>query len=222
MQCNKAWFCNLHGGHWICRYDKIFICGYAGSCQNDNFLCNQLRKLDLSPGMYLNGISKTESAYYRHLFHSSTFLVYLQNNANHTGPDLGHNCVSRCPGTSLQWRHNERDGVSNHRRLDYLLKRLLSRRSKKTSKLRVTGLCEWNPPMTGGFPPQKASSAENVSIWWCHYVMMLAIGTHSANYNLDMFSSKLLLLSMVSEPSLNWCRHLKWPTSHRISRHFEY
>ena len=38
------------------------------------------------------------------------------------------------------WRHNERDGVSNHRRLDCLHNRLFRRRSKKTSKLRVTGL----------------------------------------------------------------------------------
>ena len=40
---------------------------------------------------------------------------------------------------SLQWRHNERDGVSNHWRLDCLLSRLFSCGSKKTSKLRVTG-----------------------------------------------------------------------------------
>ena len=47
----------------------------------------------------------------------------------------------------LQWRHNERDGVSNHQRLDCLLNRLLRYRSKKTSKLRVTGLCEGNSPV---------------------------------------------------------------------------
>ena len=55
-------------------------------------------------------------------------------------------------GTILQWRHNECDGVSNHRRLDCLLNRLFRRRSKKTSKLRVTGLCEGNSPLTGEFP----------------------------------------------------------------------
>ena len=42
---------------------------------------------------------------------------------------------------SLQWRHNERDGVSYHQPHDCLLKRLFRRKSKKTSKLRVTGLC---------------------------------------------------------------------------------
>ena len=46
--------------------------------------------------------------------------------------------------SALRWRHNERDGVSNHQRLDCLLSRLFRRRSKKTSKLRVTGLCEEN------------------------------------------------------------------------------
>ena len=65
---------------------------------------------------------------------------------------------------ALQRRHNECDGVSNHRRLDGLLNRLFRRISKKTSKPRVTGLCEGNSPMTGEFPAQRASNAENVSI----------------------------------------------------------
>ena len=44
-----------------------------------------------------------------------------------------------------------------------------TRRSKKTSKLCVTGLCEGNSPVTGEFPTQRASNAENVSIWWRHH-----------------------------------------------------
>ena len=72
---------------------------------------------------------------------------------------------------SLQWRHNERDGVSSHRHLDWLLNRLFRRRSKKTSKLGVTGLCWGNPPVTDGFLSQRASNAENASIWWHHYVI---------------------------------------------------
>ena len=71
---------------------------------------------------------------------------------------------------SLQWRHNERDGVSNHQPHDCLLKHLFRRRSKKTSKLRATGLCERNSPVTGEFPAQRVSDAENVSIWWRHHV----------------------------------------------------
>ena len=60
---------------------------------------------------------------------------------------------------TLQWRHNEHDGVSDHQPHDCLLKSLFRRRSKKTSKLRVTGLCEGNSPVTGEFPAQRASNA---------------------------------------------------------------
>ena len=42
---------------------------------------------------------------------------------------------------SLHWRHNDHDGISSHQPHGYLLNRLFRRRSKKTSKLRVTGLC---------------------------------------------------------------------------------
>ena len=34
---------------------------------------------------------------------------------------------------------------------------------------RVTGICEGNSPVTSGFPAQRASNAENVSIWWRHH-----------------------------------------------------
>ena len=50
--------------------------------------------------------------------------------------------------STLQWRHNERDGVSNHRRIDCLPNRLFRSRSQKTSKLCVTGLWERNSPVT--------------------------------------------------------------------------
>ena len=50
----------------------------------------------------------------------------------------------------LQWRHNEHDGVSNHWHIDCLLKHLFRHRSKKTSKLRVTGLCEGNSSLRKG------------------------------------------------------------------------
>ena len=43
------------------------------------------------------------------------------------------------------------------------------RRSKKTWKLRVTGLCVGNSPVTGEFPAQRASNAEDVSIWWRYH-----------------------------------------------------
>ena len=58
------------------------------------------------------------------------------------------------------------------------------RRSKKTSKPRVTVLCAGNSPVTDEFPTQRASNAENVSIWWRHR----AQGTHAIDqsYNSTM------------------------------------
>ena len=47
---------------------------------------------------------------------------------------------SSCLFLPLRWCHNGRDSVSNHQPHDCLLNRLFRRRSKKTSKLRVTGL----------------------------------------------------------------------------------
>ena len=72
---------------------------------------------------------------------------------------------------SLKCQYNKHDAVSNHRLFDCLLNCLFRCRSKKTSKLHVTGLCEGNPPMTGGFPPQRASNAGKASIWWCHRIL---------------------------------------------------
>ena len=43
------------------------------------------------------------------------------------------------------------------------------RKSKKTSKLRVSGLCKGNSPVTDEFPAQMASNAEKVSIWCRHH-----------------------------------------------------
>ena len=63
---------------------------------------------------------------------------------------------------ALQLRHNERESFANDWCLDCLPKRLFRRRSKKTSKLRVAGLCEGNPQVTGGFLSQRASNAEDV------------------------------------------------------------
>ena len=72
--------------------------------------------------------------------------------------------------STLHWRHNERDGISNRQPHDCLLNCLFRRWSNKTSKLHVTDLCVGNSPVTGEFPTQKASNAENVSIWWRHYI----------------------------------------------------
>ena len=77
-----------------------------------------------------------------------------------------------CMDDPLHWRHNWRNGVSNHQPHHCLLNRWFRRRSKKTSKLRVTGLWAGKSSVTGEFPAQMASNAENVSIWWRHHAFM--------------------------------------------------
>ena len=79
---------------------------------------------------------------------------------------MASNCAAIISCISLLWRHNGRDGVSNHQPHDCLLKRSFRPRSKKTSKLRVTGLCVGNSPLTGQW-------RGNVSIWWRHHLMLL-------------------------------------------------
>ena len=92
---------------------------------------------------------------------------------------IGGQCRGKCDKASggqvnfwldtLQWRHDEREGVSNHQPHDCLLNRLFRHRWQKTSKLRVTGLCEGNSPVTNEFPAQRPSNADSVSIRWRHH-----------------------------------------------------
>ena len=86
-----------------------------------------------------------------------------------------HSMVMPLLFRASQWRHNGLDSVSNHLPHDCLLNRLFRRRSKKTSKLRVTGLCVGISPGTGEIPTQR------VSIWWRHHglTVWLAIDFHS-------------------------------------------
>ena len=90
-------------------------------------------------------------------------------NGNHTLRNTPNIRVIYGHSVTLKWRYNERDGVPKHQRPDCLLNRLFRSRSRKTSKLSVSGLCEGNSPMTGEFPAQRASNGENVSIRWRHH-----------------------------------------------------
>ena len=91
-------------------------------------------------------------------------------------------------GIALHWRHNDHGGVSNHQPHGWLLNRLFRRRSKKTSKLRVTGVCTGNSPGTGEFPAQMASNAENVTIGWRrhgNYMKRFSIANHCSTYGTE-------------------------------------
>ena len=112
---------------------------------------------------------------------------------------------------TLQWRHNERDGVSNHQPHDCLLNRLFRHRSNKTSKLRVTGLCEGNSPVTNEFPAKRASNAENVSIWWRHHEdnLILCFGrTKFCESELEMGVRRFPILLEIPQLPDKWLKKI--------------
>ena len=99
-----------------------------------------------------------------------------------------YSSVNRNVGSAMSAKHYSKvicKGISSQLLLDCLLNSIFRRRSKKTLKLRVTGLCEGNPPYTGGFSSQGASNAENFSIWWRHHGTMHKLHTLSSwtNWN---------------------------------------
>ena len=98
-------------------------------------------------------------------------------------------CFAWCDYITLQWRHNDLDGVSNHQPQDSFLMHVF--RSKKISTLRVTCLCEGNSPVTGECLAQRASNAENVSIWWRHHVILLGLYSISGKTSYHQISGSL-------------------------------
>ena len=74
------------------------------------------------------------------------------------------NCACWWLSIALQWRRIEGNGVSNHQSLDCSLNHVFRRWSKKTSTLRVTGLCEGNLPVDS--PHKGPVTRKNASIWW--------------------------------------------------------
>ena len=114
---------------------------------------------------------------------------------------IGKYCMVLWHSTSdtLRWRNDGRDSVSNHQPRDCLLKRLFRRRSKKITKLRVTGLCAGNSPGTGEFSAQMASNAKNVSIWWRHHVIRQFMLLMSVSDIYQLYPIWLLMRSEIHE-----------------------
>ena len=146
-----------------------------------------------------------------------------------TGPWSNHTVIVPGPvkWSSLQWRHNGRYGVSNHQHLDCLLNRLFKRRSKKTSKLRISGLWVGNSPVTGEFPAQMASNTENVFIRWRHHgirvksagVLLLSWINFNANMD-DYIHYKVWDEITYPFPNFNGCAVEVWERISNFIPHF--
>ena len=74
-----------------------------------------------------------------------------------------------------------------------------------------------NSPGTGEFPAQMASNAENVSIWWCHHVIIWIYGSFAEFEMLWNFLARILpvclwcivqIMNSLSPSDVIWC--LQW------------
>ena len=87
--------------------------------------------------------------------------------------------IGMLQNTSLQWRHNDRNGVSNHQPHECLLNGLFRPRSKKASKLRVTGLCAGNSPVNSphkGPVTRRMFPFDDVIMCTCHNSTTTVVG----------------------------------------------
>ena len=162
----------LRQGHWYLMDMCMCLC-YADHkyveyewCIRSYCPAGNWKNLILEPRI------QTDCSHFIHI------TIHLRNYSTSNNACIGNfcACVFGClywslifSRATLRWRHNGFDSVSNHQPHHCLLNRLFRRRSKETSKLRVTGLCAENSPGTGEFSAQMASNAESVSIWWRHH-----------------------------------------------------
>ena len=92
-----------------------------------------------NPGLHLQRdyMSPIPSTIYEHIIQILWKVVLYQCRFHWSNQATSH---------TLHWRHNGHDCVSNHQPQDCLLDLFFRRRSKRTPKLRVTGLCAGNSP----------------------------------------------------------------------------
>ena len=92
-----------------------------------------------------------------------------------------------------------------------LLNRFLRCRSKKTSKLRVTGLCKGNSPVTGELLAQRGSNAENISIWWRHLDIKCVFCWGWAPSILPLSSQCIAFRVLIKQPRWVWVNKSQIP-----------
>ena len=114
---------------------------------------------------------------------------------------------------ALRWRHNGRDSVSNHQLHHCLLNRLFRHRSKKTPKLRVTGLCAGNSshkwPVTRKMFPFDDVIMGNSSVFVSNWVTTVLHLQSSISFGGDFFLKNHTLFPMLIR--FPWRRWLSQP-----------
>ena len=113
------------------------------------------------------------------------------------GPSSSFSLIRDSPvglwtGIPLHWRHNGCDRVSNHQPHDCLLNRLFRHRSKKTLKLRATGLCAGNSPVPGRTNGQWRGKCFHLMT--SSFSLLVSIGSWDARVrNLEVISLRRLV-----------------------------
>ena len=134
--------------------------------------------------------------------------IYVDN-TQFTHSELAHSLHHQ---VSLGYRHNGPDSVSNHQPDDCLFNRLFRRRSKNTSKLRVTGLCAGISPGTG--------YTETVSIWWRHHVEGTSRLWHG-NQLCTLRSFVTYRQNLFNDQLLRICFWIRYPTKSKYTTTFK-
>ena len=176
--CYHVWIYHILWRQWYTFHMKYFMtnatCDFPGIFRVTGLLCGEftcprwISRTNASDAERWWVNNREASDLRCHRAHYDVVVMSNTGNAGY-GHKLPHGWHITNDRPTLPWRHNEHDGVSNHQPRYCLLNRLFRHRSKKTSKLRVTGLCAWNSPATDEFPAQRDSNTENVSIWWRHH-----------------------------------------------------
>ena len=120
---------------------------------------------------------------------------------------------------SLQWRHNDYCSVSNHQPHGCLLNRLFRRRSKKTSKLRVTGLCARNSPGPVNSPhkgpvTRKMFPFDDVIMLIINEVSWQSPGNNRKMLNTSMLDMGLKSVKSILQPKCQWVNYRKSQSKH--------
>ena len=123
--------------------------------------------------------------------------------------------------STLRWRHYGRDGVSNHQPHDCLLNRLFRRRSKKTSKLRVTGHLMTSSDIGRKLPCHESTSAwRGLLPWACTGLHFQSIWSAWALQVVGLLLVVLVVFRAIDKPTffyLNVCLLLPWKNTFYMS-----
>ena len=85
-------------------------------------------------------------------------------------------------------------------------------------KLRVIGLCDGNSPVTGEFPEQRASNAENVFIWWHHQFITYCLTFEKSTVTLPSFHDYISELPTCVLVLTDWDPFMMTPSNGNIFR----